>query len=242
MAQGKGHSGARREPVFDSCTRIARRGERPPRRLRQTRQTQTRKPAAQAAPQALADRAGDLLEPGARAVARHRRRRRHRLDRRAYAAAAVAGNSQAAAFDPDRGRDRPSARHPRRQRRRRVAAERNAEIRSAGLHRHRGSPLLPALRRRSFRHRARADRQHPAPRRGAGRLHHHAAIGEEPLSHARAHRPPQAAGDAAGAVAGAQIHQDADSRTVFEPRLLSVPAPTASNKLRSAISANPPRI
>ena len=47
----------------------------------------------------------------------------------------------------------------------------------------------------------------------ARRLHHHAAAREESLFNSRAYHPSQAAGGAAGAVAGAQILQDADSRT-----------------------------
>ena len=54
---------------------------------------------------------------------------------------------------------------------------------------------------------------------GAGRLDHHAATGEESLSDAGAHDPPQAAGGDAGALAGAQILQDADPRTLSQPRL-----------------------
>ena len=112
-----------------------------------------------------------------------------------------------------------AARHPRRHGRRGAAAEGTAELCAEGLHRHRGSALLRALRHRSLRHRARADCQYFAPRRHPGRLHHHAAIGEKSLFDSRAYRRSQAAGDAAGALAGAQIFQDADSRIVFEPRL-----------------------
>ncbi len=147
------------------------------------------------------------------------RHRRHRLDRRSSAADPVAGNPEAAALDPDRRCQRPPARHPRRHRRRRAAAQGHAELCAEGLHRHRGSALLRALRRRSLGHCARRARQYPASRREPGRLHHHAAIGEKSLSDSRAYHPSQAAGGDAGGLAGAQILQNADSRTLPQPRL-----------------------
>ena len=82
-----------------------------------------------------------LLGPGRRPVARHRLRRRHHLGRRTSAADPVAGNSEAAAFDPDRRHAGARARAPRRSRRRAVAAAGNAELRAEGIHRHRGPPL-----------------------------------------------------------------------------------------------------
>ena len=94
-----------------------------------------------------------------------------------------------------------------------------AELSAESLRRHRGSPLLRALRRRSLRHRPRAACQHLAQRYQPGRLHHHAATGEESLFNSRTYAHAQAAGGAAGVVAGAQILQGADSRALFESRV-----------------------
>ena len=78
------------------------------------------------------------------------------LDRRASAADPVAGNSQAPAVGPDPRRERRDARDARRHGRRRGAAAGIAGLRAEGVRRHRGPPLLFALRRRSARHHARA--------------------------------------------------------------------------------------
>ncbi len=94
-------------------------------------------------------------------------------------------------------------------------------LRAEGLHRHRGPALLRTLRRRPVRHRARLRRQRPASRRRARRLDHHAAARQESLSDARAHDQPQAAGSAAGAVAGAQVLQDADPRDCISTASIS---------------------
>ena len=53
----------------------------------------------------------------------------------------------------------------------------------------------------------------------AGRLHHHAAARQKPVPDPGAHHPAQAAGGAAGALAGAQILQEPDSRALSQPRL-----------------------
>ena len=90
-----------------------------------------------------------LLGRGAGAVGRDRGHRRAGLDRHPSAADPVAGNSQAAALGPDPRRQRRDARHPRRHGRRGGAARRIARLRAQRLHRHRGSPLLFALRHRS---------------------------------------------------------------------------------------------
>ena len=54
---------------------------------------------------------------------------------------------------------------------------------------------------------------------GAGRLHPDAAAGQEPVPDARAHPAPQGAGGAAGAVAGAALHQGRAARDLPQPRL-----------------------
>ena len=54
---------------------------------------------------------------------------------------------------------------------------------------------------------------------GAGRLHPHPAARQEPVPDARALHPPQGAGGAAGAVAGAPLQQGPAARDLPEPRL-----------------------
>ena len=54
---------------------------------------------------------------------------------------------------------------------------------------------------------------------GAGRLHHHPAGRQEPVPDQCAHVPPQGAGTAADAVAGAHVQQARDPRDLAEPRL-----------------------
>ena len=53
----------------------------------------------------------------------------------------------------------------------------------------------------------------------AGRLDDHPAGRQEPVPDQRPHVPPQGAGSAADAVAGAHIHQARDPRDLAEPRL-----------------------
>ena len=130
--------------------------------------------------------------------------RRPGLGLRSPAADPVARNPQAPAFDPDRLPRRPAVCHARR-RRTAGRAEGAAALRAAGLHRHRGPPLLFAPRHRSARHRPRHARQCAAPRRGPGRLDHHPAARQESVSHAGAHAHPQAAGSRAGALDRASI-------------------------------------
>ena len=62
-------------------------------------------------------------------------------------------------------------------------------------------------------------RQHPAPRRVAGRLDADPAARQEPVPDPGAHALPQGAGGGAGALAGAQIQQDADPRSLSQPGL-----------------------
>ena len=141
------------------------------------------------------------------------------MDRHPSAADPVAGNPQTAALGPDPRRQRRDARHPRRHGRRGGAARRIARLRPQCLHRHRGSPLLLALRHRSMGHSPRRRRRRAASRRFRRRLDHHAAARQEPVPHAGAHRFPQTAGNRARALARTQIQQSADSRSLSQPRL-----------------------
>ena len=59
-----------------------------------------------------------------------------------------------------------------------------------------------------------------APRRVAGRLDADAATRQEPVPHPGAHACTKAAGGRTRALAGAEAHQGADSRTLPQPRLL----------------------
>ena len=145
--------------------------------------------------------------------------RHARLDRHPPAADPVAGNSQAAALGADPRRQRRNARHARRHGRRRGTAARTAGLRAQGLHRHRGSPLLFASRRRSVGHHARRHQGRVAARRLARRFHHHPAARQEPVLDAGAHRVAQAAGGGARLLARAQVHQGRDPRTLSQPRL-----------------------
>ena len=150
MAAKKKAARARREPAFDEDDDgpgAARDGGRSRgagvRRCVAGETAQT--PCAQEAPcprHRRALRPHCLLGPGGRPVARHRLHRPHHLGRRTFATDPIAGNSEAAAFDPDRRHTGARARAPRRSRRRAVAAAGNAQLRAEGIHRHRGPPLL----------------------------------------------------------------------------------------------------
>ena len=107
----------------------------------------------------------------------------------------------------------------RRRGRRAAAPDRHAAL-PAGSRRGGGGPaLLAPPRHRPDRPGARRlDRPGCRPRR-AGRLHHHPAGGEEPVPDQRPHLPPQGAGTAADALAGAAFHQAGDPRDLAEPRL-----------------------
>ena len=165
------------------------------------------------------DRPAILLGRGAGAVGADRRHRRAGLDRHPSAADPVAGNPQTAAFGPDPRRQRRNARHPRRHGRRGGAACGIAGLRPQRLHRHRGPPLLFALRHRSVGNSPRRRRRRAASRRFRRRLDHHAAARQESVPHAGAHRHPQAAGNRARALARTQIRKARDSRTLSQPRL-----------------------
>ncbi len=145
--------------------------------------------------------------------------RRRGLGRRASAADPVAGNSKAAADHPDHRPRRQRAGTARRNGRRQCLAEGSAALSAEGLHRHRGPPLLFALRRRPDRHPARGGHQRPASRRLAGRLDADPAARQEPVPDPGAHAAAQAAGSRTRALAGAQAFQGRDSRTLSQPGL-----------------------
>ena len=228
-AEGQRASSERREPVFDvgpDPVPASEPAEAPaPRRAKPPNggsrpEAQAPQPQTRWRRRAMDRRTRRLLGRGRRPLARHRRHRRRGLGRRPSAADPVARNPQAPALDQDRRSAGPSARHPRRHGRRRGAAQGPAALRAAGLRRDRGPALLFALRHRSDRHRPRRRRQHPAPRRVAGRLDADPAARQEPVPDPGAHALPQGAGGGAGALAGAQVQQDADPRSLSQPRLL----------------------
>ena len=161
-----------------------------------------------------------------------------RLDRRASAADPVARSAEAPARHPDPRPRRPHARHARRHGRRRRRAEGPAAAPAAGLPRDRGSPLLSAPRHRPDRGRARHGRQHHAARRVAGRLDPDPAARQEPVPDPGAHARPQDPGARPRALARAQVHQGARSSSSISTASISAPAPTASKRRRSAISAS----
>ena len=136
-----------------------------------------------------------------------------------FAADPVAGSAETSARHPDPRSRRKDARDPRRNGRRRGSAQGAAEISSAGVPRHRGSPVLPAFRHRSHRRDARRIRQPHAPRRVARGLDAHAAARQEPVPDAGAHVRAQGAGGDARAVARAQARETADPRALRQPGL-----------------------
>ena len=208
----------------------------PHRRSAQTRATARRararrQPAARPKPQARSSSAGeparplrlrppDLLGLRAGAMGADRRHRRAGLDRHPSAADPVAGNPQAAALGSDPRRQRRDAGHARRHGRRRGADCANCRTMCR-------TPSSPSRTAASIRITASirwgiaraAGRRHAAPRRLARRLDHHPAARQESVPDPGTHRVAQAAGDRAGALARAQIHQDADSRALSQPRL-----------------------
>ena len=129
----------------------------------------------------------DLLVRRSRPVGDHLRDRHHGLDRSPPAADPVARNSQAPALGPDHRRQRRHARHARRHGRCRGAVARVTRLRAQGLHRHRGSPLLRASRRRPIGNHPSADCRRAAPWRLARRLDHHPAARQESVPDPGAH-------------------------------------------------------
>ena len=149
------------------------------------------------------------------------------------------GDPEASALDPDQRSRRPPAGNARRDGRRGHPAEGDAGAPAAGADRDRGSPVLCSLRLRPDRHGARARRQCAASRRVAGRLDHYPAARQEPVPHAGAHDPPQAAGVHPGALDRAASTARTRSSSSISTASISAPAPTGSRPRRSAISASP---
>jgi hypothetical protein len=151
-----------------------------------------------------------------------RRRRARALLRRAHAERDELVDPRTAAQRQD---SRDEWRHNRQQgrdRRRGGRSRRHVALYPAGGDRHRGSPLLFALRSRSAGAGARhAHERHERPH-GPGRLHAHPAACQEPVSLAGADAGAQGAGGAARLLAGAEIHQGPDPGDVSQPRLLRV--------------------
>ena len=104
---------------------------------------------------------------------------------------------------PQRQRDRP-ARHPAQRRR---AARGDPRSPHQGHARHRGPPLLRALRRRLHRHGARPVRERACQRGGAGRLDAHPAAGQEPVPVVRALDHAQDQGGVPRLPARVALHQ-----------------------------------
>ena len=88
-----------------------------------------------------------------------------------------------------------------------------------GHARHRGPPLLRALRRRRVRHRARAVRERARQRGGAGRLHHHPAARQEPVPVLRALARAQDQGGVSRPPARGALHEVPDPQDVSRSRL-----------------------
>ena len=102
----------------------------------------------------------------------------------------------------------------------RTVAHQGAAAASAeGLRRDRGPPLLRAFRRRSGRHRARADAQPHLARRRPGRLDADPAARQEPVPDPGAHRLAQDPGGDPRLLARAQLLQGPDPRALPQPRL-----------------------
>ena len=114
---------------------------------------------------------------------------------------------------------RACLRHLRRPGRRTAAPDGPAAL-SAGSRGGGGGPavLAPSRHRPDRPGPCRLDQRHGRTRR-AGRLDHHPAGRQEPVPDQRAHLPPQGAGTAADALAGAHVHQAGNPRDLAEPGL-----------------------
>ena len=152
LSAGGSHSGRRRRRQTEetSAQAQARRGRRRAAAARaQAARGKKRRQAAREIARPVQVRPADLLGRGARPVGGDRGHRRRDLGRRASAGDPVAGNPKAPADHPDRRRRRQRAGHARRNGRHQCRAEGPAALSAEGVHRHRGPPLLFALRRRS---------------------------------------------------------------------------------------------
>ena len=112
-----------------------------------------------------------------------------------------------------------AARQQGRDRRAHGVDRRIAALPAEGVRRHRGPALLRPLGHRPGRHRPRALSQRQSRRRCAGRLDPDPAARQEPLPDAGAHRLAQDPGGDPRPLAGAQLHQGPDPRTLSQPGL-----------------------
>ena len=215
MSGARGKRGGRRiEPRFDESA-----SDRDLRADPADRPPGAQKAREEAPPPALLPGRARLLVFRARNLGRRRARRPVRLLREPAAADRPARGAQAPARHPDPRRRRQRARRPRRHRRRGCPPGRPAALSAQGLRRHRGPALLLSLRRRSDRHLPRRRQRHRRLRRHAGRLDADPAARQEPVPDPGAHDQPQDPGGDPGALAGAQIFQGPDPRTLSQPRL-----------------------
>ena len=180
-----------------------------------------------------------LLGRGAGDVGGARRGRRVRLGRHAPAADPIPGDPQAPAHIQINSLDAPRIRDPRRDGRGRAAAQGHAGAPAQRLHRHRGPPL-PRRITASIRSACCARWSRTCCTAAFRR-----AARPSPSSSPRTCSSTQdrtlmrkLAGGDAGAVAGAQIHQERRSSSSISTASISAPAPTASRRRRSAISAS----
>ena len=116
---------------------------------------------------------------------------------------------------PLRQRDRPARHHPARI----GAGRRNARPCHPGRAGHRGPPLLRSFRHRFPRPVSRHAGERPRQLGRPGRLHHHPAIGQEPVPLQRAHGRAQGQGGVPVALAGDEHPQEGDPPALSRPRL-----------------------
>ncbi len=114
-----------------------------------------------------------------------------------------------------RQRGRPSRRHHRQA----ADAGGDAGLSAGRLHRHGGPRLLSPWRLRSARPGAGVVDQFPRRAHGAGRLHHHAADGQDRVPDPGAHLQPQDGGIARRDAAGEVAEQEADPGALSQPHL-----------------------
>ena len=136
------------------------------------------------------------------------------------------------------GLERRDARHPRRHGRRRSAVARIAGLRAEGVRRHRGPPLLLAPRHRSVGHLARRRARRAASRRHAGRLDPHPAARQEFVPDPGTHGDAQGCRRRCWRSGSSTNSPRRRSSSFISTASISAPAPTASRRRRSAISAN----
>ena len=141
------------------------------------------------------------------------------LLRQPIAADRPARGAEAAAQYRHPRRRRRADRQSRRHRRRGGAFERPAALSAQSLRRDRGPALLFAFRHRSDRHRPRHLSRRDRARRHGGRLDADPAARQEPVPDPGAHALAQDPGGDPRALAGAQIFQGPDPRTLPQPRL-----------------------